>query len=145
MYKVETESHEVSITLVFIPHKNVPRDVVNDALHHLWDLNVGRELRDTMGVIDETQGPGFDSAVSIGVQYESVEAFLENYKEDKIVFGKAFKAELEVSMERYFTQQLLLIIHGDLEDHLFTTGSPEAQDELVATEKRIHEVELAWF
>jgi hypothetical protein len=144
MYKVDTESQEVLITLVFIPHKDVPRDVVNDALEHLWDLNVGKEMRDAMGVIDQTQGPGFDSAVSIDVEYESVEEFLKNYKEDEIVFGKAFKVELELSMEKYFKQKLLMIIHGDLEEHVFITNSPEAEEELIVIENHLNEVELAW-
>ena len=144
MYKVDTESQEVLITLVFISHKDVPRNVINDALEHLWDLNVGKEMRDVMGVIDQMQRPGFDSVVSIDVEYESVEEFLKNYKEDEIVFGKAFKAELELSMERHFKQKLLLIIHGDLEEHVFITNSPEAEEELIVIENHLNEVELAW-
>lgn len=145
MYKVETETQRVVISLAFVLHKDVPMDVVSDALQHLWESSVRESMIDSKGWIEKTQGPVYDPSVIIDLQYESVEEFSKNYKEDEILFREAFKVEIEDSMERYFKHKLLSIIHGDLEDHMLTTRSPEAQDELIRTEERLTEVELEWF
>ena len=145
IYKVDTETQQVVITLAFLLHKDVPMSVASDALQHLWESSVRQSMIDTVGWIEKMQGPIYDSSVMIDLQYESIENFLKNYKEDEIAFREAFKAELGDSMERYFRQKLLQIIHGDLEDHMIITQSPVAQDELVKTEKRLYEVELEYF
>ena len=145
MYEVDAETQYVVISLALVPHEEVPRDVVSDAVQNLWELSVRQQLLDSKGWIEEMQGPVFDSSAIISVQYESIKDFLEHHEADEIIFGEAFKVELEDSMDRYFKQKLLLIIHGDLEDHMFITKSPVAETELVATEKRMYKVELQDF
>jgi len=145
IYNVHTETQRIVFSLAFVLPQNVPMDVVSDALQRLWESSVRESMIDSKGRIEKTQGPVYDPSIIIDLQYESVEDFLENYKADEIVFREAFKAEVEVSMERYFKHKLLLIIHGDLEDHMLTTQSPIAQDELIRTEERIDKVELEWF
>jgi len=145
IYNVDTETQRVAISLAFVLHKDVPMDVVSDALQHLWESSVRESMIDSKGRIEKTQGPVYDPSVIIDLQYESVEEFLENYKADEIVFREAFTVEIEDSMERYFKHKLLSVIYGDLEDHILTTQSPVAEEELIRTEDRLNEVELEWF
>lgn len=145
MYEIEAEDQEVMVSLAFTPSsRDVPSRVVSDAAHYLWKMSVQKELN-VSGWIEQMQGPVFDASIIIGIQYESPEAFADNYEKDRVIFNEAFEIELEESMERYFEQQLLLILHGDLEEHMLTTQSPVAEDELVSIEKQIHEVELQDF